>query len=128
MPELPEELPEVQALVKPPKVLAEWDQDGSALTDIMDGNDMCQPSIINDDPEAVAQVERMSELAEREGMEDFGLSPIDGLVEWLMDVAYECQVGISLEVHHMKMQFWETFENPEIPQPATPENTYSPLL
>jgi hypothetical protein len=59
--------------------LAPWDQDGSALTDIIDAEEKCPQNDIKDDPEAVAQIERMRGLQEPEEMEDFGLCPVSAL-------------------------------------------------
>jgi hypothetical protein len=52
--------------------LAAWDQDGSALTDLIDQNDTCPESEINDDPDGLAQLERMRRLSEPEVMDDSG--------------------------------------------------------
>jgi hypothetical protein len=38
-------------------------------------------------------------------MEDFGLCPVADLVEWLMDVEYDCQFGFSLDVHDIEIQY-----------------------
>jgi hypothetical protein len=70
----------------------------------------------------------MRGLAELEEMGDFGLFPVGALVEWLMDVEYECQFGTSLEVHEMEIQFWESFACTEIQHPPMRENIQVALL
>jgi hypothetical protein len=93
MPELPEEFPDVQAPMAR-GVLASWDQDGTVITDIVTDEDECPPSNKEDDPEAVAQIAGMREPTEADGESDFGLCTLDGLLRWLIDVEYECRVGI----------------------------------
>jgi hypothetical protein len=66
-----ENLPESRAKQSPLRALAKWDQDGSALTDIIDQNETCTSSIIEDDPEAVAQMESIRGLSKWETMKDF---------------------------------------------------------
>lgn len=56
IPDLPEEHREVQAPVEPPGVLAAWDHDGSALTDIIDENDVYPVGSMRADLRAVAQL------------------------------------------------------------------------
>jgi hypothetical protein len=53
--------------------LAAWDQDGSALTDIIDPNEVCLPSQIKDDPEAISQQKQMRGQRESETVDEFGL-------------------------------------------------------
>jgi hypothetical protein len=38
-------------------------------------------------------------------MEVFGLSPAGILIDWLMDMEYDCQLGISREFDDMEIQF-----------------------
>jgi hypothetical protein len=54
-------------------------QDGSALTDIIDAHEACQPSYVPDDPALVAPLEKMR--GQGETMEDFRPSPLAGLVD-----------------------------------------------
>jgi hypothetical protein len=107
--------------------LAEWDQDGSTLTDIIDEDDAYTPSTIEDDPGAVAQVERTRGLRKPEAMKDFGLCPVEDHIEWLADIEYDCQVGISLGVHDMEMQFWEIVAAADIPQPPAIACVYAAM-
>jgi hypothetical protein len=41
---------------------------------------------------------------------------------------YDCHVGISLEVHEMEIQFWETVTHDEFAQPVTPAGIYARLM
>jgi hypothetical protein len=66
-------------------------------------------------------------LGEPEAMEDFGPCPAPVLIDWLMNVEYDCHIGISLEVHDMEVQFWESFASIEIPQPPRLANIYAAL-
>jgi hypothetical protein len=49
-------------------------------------------------------------------MEDFGKCPALTLVQWLGEVGYDCHVGISLKVHEMEIQLWETSIHDEFDQ------------
>jgi hypothetical protein len=103
------------------------DQDGSALTHIIDPEETCPQSTIRDDPEAVAQVEVMRWMQEPEEMEELWLCPVEALMGRLKEVEHDCHCGISLEVHDMEIQFWEALTPDEIPYPPTLENIYAVL-
>jgi hypothetical protein len=53
-----------------------WDQDGSALTAILDRNDVCPLSLIKDVPQAILTLEEMTGQQRLARMEDFGLSTV----------------------------------------------------
>jgi hypothetical protein len=57
-----------------------------------------------------------------------GLCTLEGLLRWLIDVQYECQVSVSLEVHDTEIQFWETFTLEEFPESLEEESIYVALL
>jgi hypothetical protein len=94
-----------------PTGLANWDEDGSALTDLIDPNEECPKSNIEDDPETVAQLERMGDQSGPKAMV----------------VEYDCHFGTILEVRDMEIQFWESFAPAKIPQPPTRANIHASL-
>jgi hypothetical protein len=102
MPELPEELPEEQAPIAPPRVLAAWHRDGSALADIIDPDEECPTSRVPDNQGAVSLRKHMRWQRKSETAEEFGGLSVPSLFQWLMDGEYDCHIGISLEVHDME--------------------------
>jgi hypothetical protein len=77
---------------------AEWEQDGSALTDVLAPNDVCPEITIKDDAQVVRTLEEMMAQDQPTRIEDFRLCPVDELIRWVEDVDYDFQIAISLEM------------------------------
>jgi hypothetical protein len=54
--------------------------------------------------------------SEPEKIDEFVPYPASALIQWLLEVEYDCDIGISREVHDMEIHYWESFTLTELPQ------------